>query len=412
MSVLLVCTRDPRGRLSGRKMVLNTIIASLEALGHDVTIAYFSATDDQPDPAAPTGQRYVCLPNPLMLERLWGGLRWLFTGRPSLNEALYFSRRAARVLDRLAKDVKADVVITDMLRTAQYGVVSGLPWIADLDDLLSRRYTILAESYTPSSNILGYYGSRVGRLALRTMPWLMPWVLRREAASLTRREIEVARLATVCTLVSVSEAKALSQASGRNIQPAPMAVTGPTNTPTQAGRVKDLVFLGGLDYGPNLKSVLQYDQHICPALRDAGLGDVKLHVIGHPDGNAPLFSKSIVLEGYVDDLDTALQTYRAMLVPQVLPGGVKTKIIVAALNGTLVLAHSTALDGMGLQHGREILCWESSEDLAKLIKSVEQNEFDIPAITMAARLWADRGYSPKALQATWQDILERAVNHK
>ena len=40
-TVLLVATRDPRGMLNGRKMVLNTIISSFNGLGWDVVVAFF-----------------------------------------------------------------------------------------------------------------------------------------------------------------------------------------------------------------------------------------------------------------------------------------------------------------------------------------------------------------------------------
>ena len=411
LKVLLICTRDPRGRMSGRKMVLNTIVESLVGLGHEVTVAHFGAPEAQGGTSIGRAHRYLTLPNPSLTDRLSGGLRWMFTGAPSLNEALYRSRRARTALMDIAHNIKADVVITDMLRTAQYGHAFGLPWVADLDDLLSRRYETLAASYTAQSNLLGYHDTRVGRVLLGSVSWLMPWVLRREAASAHRREIEVARRADVTTLVSATEAVALTQSSGRKVHSAPMAVSGPTELPPLSGRSEDLVFLGGLDYGPNLRSVLQFDQQISPALAGIGLMDQKLHVIGHPAGKANLFSDAVVLDGYVDDLDTAVQSYRAMLVPEVLPGGIKTKIIVAALNGTLVLAHRTALDGMGLEHGKTILSWDSSDDLAQLLRKLRQGEFDVASITGAARIWAQDRYGPESLQQIWSEIIAKAFSH-
>ena len=391
-------------------MVLNTIIDSLVALGHDVVVAHFGPPEEQGDPSRFRALRFVALPAPSIADRLSGAVGWLLTGSPSLNEALYRSRRAEKVLVGLAKDIGADVVITDMLRTAQYGARLGLPWVADMDDLLSRRYRTLAAGYSAQSNLLGYYNSRWGRVLLAALGWMMPWVLRREAASAQRREIDVARRADVTTLVSATEAEALTQAAGRKITAAPMAVAGPVHLPALTGRSEDLVFLGGLDYGPNLKSVLQFDTQISPKLPGFGLAGLKLHVIGHPAGKEGLFSDSVVLEGYVDDLDCAVQSYRAMLVPEVLPGGVKTKIIVAALNGTLVLAHRSALDGMGLHHGQTVLSWESSDDLARMLCQLRHGEFDVAAITAAARLWAQNRYGPETLRGIWRDILAKANN--
>jgi glycosyltransferase involved in cell wall biosynthesis len=412
LKVLLVCTRDPRGRMSGRKMVLRTITESLSALGHQVTVAYFGAAAVDEAAPATDSHRYIRLPDPSPVDRLSGALRWLFRGSISLNEALYRSARAASALATLAREAGADVIITDMLRTAHYGAVSGLPWVADLDDLLSRRYTTLAAGYNAQTNLLGYYDSRFGRLLLGYGAWLMPLVLRREAKATARREVEVAQSAHVTTLVSATEAEALSRNSGRRVFSAPMAVEGPATLPPCTGRKRDLVFLGGLDYGPNLKSVLQFDRQIGPTLAGHGITDLKLHVIGHPAGQGKAFSDTIVLEGYVEDLDKAVQSYQAMLVPEVLPGGVKTKIIVAALNGTLVLAHRTALDGMGLEHGVDVLAWDHDKDLADLLRRLRQDEFDVGAITAAARHWASERYGREVLVGVWRDILAEAINLK
>lgn len=412
IKVLLVCTRDPRGRMSGRKMVLGTIIESLATLGHEVTVAYFGKSEDHSAGSFSEQYQYVALPNASVYDRLPGVLRWFFMGSLSLNEALYRSRRAEAALIRLTRDIKAEVVITDMLRTAQYGARLDIPWIADLDDLLSRRYSNLAEGYNAHSNLLGYYESGLGRILLRLGSWLVPSILRREAAAAERREIEVARLAHVTTLVSSSEAAVLTQASGRKIWSAPMAVAGPAELPVLTGRSEDLVFVGGLDYGPNLKSVLQFDRLISPALADVGLADLKLHVIGHPAGMSGALSEAVVLEGYVDDLDTAVQSYRAMLVPEVLPGGVKTKIIVAALNGTIVLAHRTALDGMELHDGVDVLAWETSADLAERLRQLRNGQYDLDAMARAARLWAQERYSREVLTQTWHQILASAMNPK
>lgn len=410
VKVLLVCTRDPRGRMSGRKMVLRTIIESLVALGNQVTIAYFGEPEVHGAGPDTDQNTYVALPHPSLFDRLPGALRWLFVGSVSLNEALYHSRRAEAALIHLVHTSKADVVITDMLRTAQYGARLGLPWVADLDDLLSRRYANLAEGYTAQSNLLGYYQSRFGQVVLKFGARLMPSVLRREAAAAQRREIEVARLANVTTLVSTTEAAALTKASGCKVWNAPMAVPGPAELPALTGRSEGLVFVGGLDYGPNLKSVLQFDKLIYPALANVGQADLSLHVIGHTAGKSGQFSDAVILDGYVDDLDAAVQSYRAMLVPEVVPGGVKTKIIVGALNGTIVVAHRTALYGMGLQHGVDVLAWETSAELAEQLRLLRQGAYDLDAMARAARMWAQNHYSPEVLTQTWRQILGTAMS--
>ena len=396
--------------MSGRKMVLHTIIESLRSLGHPVVVAYFgpaSATDVE------DGMRYVALPGPSRMEKISAALGWLFRKTPSLNEGLYQSRRASERLSELVQEEGIAIVVTDMLRTAGYGERLNLPWIADLDDLLSRRYRTMATDPSVQSNILGYYGTGITRLFVRLANFLLPWVLRREAAIIEKREIEVAQKADVASLVSQSEAAFLAEIAGCQVFHTPMAVSGPSALPRQSGRSRELVFLGGLDYGPNLKSVVQFDTEIRPALLQRNVAQPTLHVIGNAGSEGEhRFSEAIALEGYVDDLDTAMQRYKAMLVPQVLPGGVKTKIVVAALNGTVVLAHRTALDGMGLQNGVHVWEWETAEELAQLLVRLREQDLNLEAMAQAAYDWAVENYSAERLRALWDQNIQNSLRGK
>lgn len=397
--ILLILTRDPRGQMTGRKMVLSTIIVSLRDLGHDVTIAYF----DSPNEDHAQDDAYVSLTGASSLRRIVGSGLALIFGRRSANEALYDSRHARLQVSRLIAERRIDLVITDMIRTAPYGQRTGLPWIADLDDLLSSRYDYMAGDMERADNLLGYFEAPLLRRVMSLLARVQPFVLRREAAILRRCEIEVARQADLVSLVSESEAEILGKRSGVSVVSTPMAVPGPTDLQGVHPRPREMVFLGGLDYGPNFTSVQAFERDVLPALVAQGIEDIRLDVIGSSGPKHRIaLSDRIELRGYVDNLDREMQNYRMLLVPRTSPGGVKTKIIVAALNGTLVLAHVTALEGMGLEPGKTVLAWSTADDLAALIISVRSGSVDVPALTNSARAWAVRRYGPAHLRALWQ----------
>ena len=397
--ILLILTRDPRGKMTGRKMVLSTIITSLRDLGHELTIAHFGDVSE----GEAADAAYVALTGASNLRRMLGSGLALTFGRRSANEALYDSGAARLQVSRLIAERKINLVITDMIRTSPYGQRTGLPWIADLDDLLSARYDHLADGTGRADNLLGYHKAPLLRHLTRLLAWVQPLVLRREAAVLRRREIDVARQADLVSLVSEAEAENLGHRAGTFVASTPMAVSGPAHLPDVHGRPREMVFLGGLDYGPNFTSVRDFERDVLPALLEQGIDDLRLDVIGSagPQHRRAL-SDRIALRGYIDDLDSEMQNYRMLLVPKVSPGGVKTKIIVAALNGTLVLAHVTALDGMGLEPGKTALAWSTADDLAALIVSVRLGSMDVPALTNAAHAWAVRRYGPAHLRALWQ----------
>jgi hypothetical protein len=98
-----------------------------------------------------------------------------------------------------------------------------------------------------------------------------------------------------------------------------------------------------------------------------------------------------------------------MLIPAVLPGGVKTKIIVAAMNGTLALAHPSAVDGMDLRDGCEVMLWSTADELAALIHRLRCDDIDLAALASAARAWAEKRHSPAALRAIWRQLVSDAL---
>lgn len=408
MRILLISTRDPRGPMSGRKMILTTIVQSLIGLGHRVTVAYFGKANAAPEVV--DSVRYVGLPRSSAPEEILKlGLAFLF-GHQSLNEALYDNSRARREIEAIVAGERFDLVITDMIRTAHYGASTGLPWIADLDDLLSARYAYLAARPDRADNLIGYHQAPLVQRLTAVFAKVLPVILRREAKVLTRRENWVVANADFVTVVSSSEAAALSSRSGKAIGATPMAVAAPAHQPQPIDRQRELVFVGGLDYGPNFTSLRDFSQKVIPELNKRGLDDFQLDVIGvsepkHRQGLPP----SIALRGYIEDLDRELQSYRAMLVPEVVPGGVKTKIIAAAMNGTIVLAHVTALDGMDIDPDGSVLAWSTPAELADLIARLRAGQIDLAALSEKARDWAQRRYGRTALRVAWAQNIRRCL---
>lgn len=415
LRILLVLTRDPRGRSSGRKLVQRTIIRSLVALGHSVTAAYFGPTEDDPGQDVDTGPRltFLALTGAGRIERALALAGAAVFARSAINEALYHSRRADRELAALMSAQGADLVVTDMIRTARHGAASGLPWIADLDDLLSARYAQMAADRAAPFNLMGYLRAPALRAFLPLLGLALPALLRREAGILRRREAQVVRQASLTTLVSATEAAALSAAAGRRVVATPMAVAGPRHYADPATRPGEMAFLGGMDYGPNLTSLRGFDRIVRPGLMQAGVGPFRLDVIGVADAAQRRgFSPAIRFCGYADDLDAAVQRYRVLLVPQLPPGGIKTKIVVAARNGTLVLAHRSALGGMGMTEGQDVLAWTSAPELAARIEDIRAGRLDCTRMAERAQLWAIAGFGDARLCELWQRNLEMAMAHR
>ncbi len=352
MKVLLLATRDPRGPLSGRKVVLATILSSLERLGHRVDV-WAIGRESKADGGGAFQGRVSTLRPPGLVRVLWNTLRHFAPGRWSVNECLYYSPPILRRLQEIVEAEGYALIVADMIRTAPYAARLGRPWVLDLDDLLSKRYAGMAARGARRDAILGYYSENVPRPLVRPLTVAARWVLRRESRVLARREESWARAADAVCLVGRDEAAELSSRIGAPVFWAPMTISIPTAPADRVGaRPPGLVFLGGLDYQPNLDAVRYYVREVYPHLARQGLRPLALTVIGScPDAaRRELQGAPVRLLGYVDDLGAELQKYQIFLAPIVTGGGLKTKILVAMAWGLPVVSTAFAAEGLGLQH--------------------------------------------------------------
>jgi hypothetical protein len=407
LTILLIATRDLRGRMTGRKAVLQTTVNSLVKLGHHVVVAYFGAGADDGVVGASDDQnhvRYLKVHGPHLWEVLVQLVSGFLVGRRSLNECLYTSRRARTALARFVHAEKVDVVVTDMVRTATYGELLGLPWISDLDDLLSLRYKRIAKERRGLDGLLGYHKTRGLQVLAGLVRPVLETVLRWESTIIARREIAVAQRADLTLAVSAVEAAILGSLSSRPVFTTPISMTGPRQIAPFKDRPRDLVFLGAFSYQPNRDAVRTFDERILRQLGRFGLDDICLHVVGE-DGTGYEFSSNIRFMGYAKELNAELQKYKAMLVPEVLQGGIKTKVVHAALNKVIVLAHDTAVAGMGMEPGVNVLTWRSPEDLAVLLRRVRGNDPGLAVIADNALGWAVTNFGEQRAEAKWKDYL-------
>ncbi|MDQ2067261.1 glycosyltransferase [Xinfangfangia sp. CPCC 101601] len=134
---------------------------------------------------------------------------------------------------------------------------------------------------------------------------------------------------------------------------------------------QDVVFLGGYRHYPNVDAVLHYAQNIAPLIA-AELPQLRFRAIGShaPPEMQALASDQLVIEGFVADLAPALSQARVMLVPLRYGAGLKGKIITAMAHGLPVVTTSIGAEGMGLQHGENVLIADSPDEIAKALVSL------------------------------------------
>jgi glycosyltransferase involved in cell wall biosynthesis len=404
MRILYLLTRSPFGQASGRKAVQRTVLRSLKSLGHDVELCIFDESRDAPEAVA-GACHWLGRPGPLKAG--WNSLIAAIGGGRSINEALYRCPARRTQVQRLAVDGGFDLVIADMIRLAPYAASTGLPWVLDLDDLLSERYAgYLAEGGSRES-LLGYYGRGLPGPLRRLAGWMAGALLRREQRLLTSRETHWARTANAVTLVSAAEAGRLAARIGRDVHAMPMAVDIPA--PVVAGgatRADRAVFVGGLDYQPNLDALRYYAREVHPALVRQGT-DVVLDVVGNadPEQQLELSGANVEFLGYVDDIMATLTRYRVFVAPLVSGTGIKTKVLEAMAAGLGVITTPSGVIGLDVRHGEHCFVARTPREMATQIAEAVARPEIAQDIGERARHYVDRHFSHPVLKSRWRALL-------
>ncbi len=398
-------------RRSGRMSVIDTIVRSVVDSGHHIDVVALSRGEGHPDrwPAGVSLCR-VAPAGPLRIAANTVGVGT--PGRLSLNESLFWSPRAAAYVKGRARALGSDVVIADMLRSYQVAAATGLPVIADLDDLLSARYAQIIADATDTSSLLGYYGARMPAALRSVAARLARRGLRREVGLLARREDEVARSAAVVALVSESEADLLRSRTGAPVHVAPMAVprhgiSSPAPGP-EMGAVP--AFSGGLDYLANLEAVRWFAHEVHPALVRRGRRDVRLHVYGFCDDSTrrSLPSSAVEIHGYVDDMDLALGRHRVFAAPIRSGSGVKTKVVEAMALGLTVVATPVAVHGIGAVDGIHCVSANHADDFADALCTMLDDSVASSRIADEGRRLVEDKFSPEVLAGRWASMIDIA----
>jgi hypothetical protein len=401
--VLLVTTRDIGQRATGRIVVLRTHAEALAALGHEVTVAVVA-------PAPPEESRWtrrfptVHVRSPRLPSVVVSALRALTVGRGSLNEALFVDAGVRRRVTGLVTSTGADLVVLDSLRLSGAVTGVGVPVVVDLDDLLSVRYERLrTTARTDPGAVLGFAAGRVPGplrgIAARVAVLLLGWEARRMAA----REVAVSSSAQAVSLVSRTEAALLAERTGRDVEWLPPAVPVPQEP---AEPCDGLVFLGGLDYLPNVQALRFHRDEVLPHLDPADPRHV-LHVVGHcPDEvRAELDVPGIVLHGFVEDLHAALGR-RLLLAPLVAGGGVKLKVLDGMAHGLPVAGTPGAFEGLGLPDGLELRA-DGGAQLAALVRDLAADPERCREVGLRARTVVRQEFSADAAARRWAGLLGR-----
>lgn len=340
----------------------------------------------------------------------------------TVQEAMFGASTLRDQIHDLVAWLQPDIEVYDTLRLGQHAPEAprGRRRILYLDDLFSVRYErMLAVGAHGDVDInpLGEFAANVPaplRALIRHRAVYRP-VLRMERDRIRRAEARVVHGFDASLLVNVDEVHRLRRVSGndsvRVVHGMLPAVTPPERSPADP---PELVFLGRLNIPHN-------DDAICSFIR-AAMGELvrrhprlRLRIIGKDPSDALLglvaqHAPNVVLEGFVENLDSVFARATVSLAPLRFGSGVKIKMLDALARGVPTLATTVSVEGVPVAPEGENGCFVE-DDLARWPDLIDEmiDPTHNTQLSKAATEFFESVYGREVVTAQYDDIFGLGV---
>lgn len=230
-----------------------------------------------------------------------------------------------------------------------------------------------------------------------------------EAVRLRRIELAKRDFFDAITLVSDAELQAYRDLGGTH--PGAMSVTNGVDLdyfrPQHPGDSRTVIFVGVLDYPPNVEAVTWFADEVLPRLRKK-IPRARLKLVGRDPSPAVRKlgeRRGVRLVGPVDDVRPHLLKAAAVVAPLRFAPGVQNKVLEAMACGKAVVCSPGAAEGIDADPGRHLLVAESPRDYMKHLARLLSDQRVRDRVGDAARLRMELGYDWPTTLAPMVELL-------
>lgn len=272
--------------------------------------------------------------------------------------------------------------------------------VVDLDDLMSRRMSLLLQASQPLSP--GYLMRLLPKpLRVLAMSSLIgQLIVRYERRTLRTIESKLAPLVNALVLLSSEDAKVLIEQSGEQIRPSVEVIPPPTtlvSLPVRPQKPVRFVFIGSDTQTQNRLTI----DYLVDLWRRRNL-TAPLVFYGLWMRDIPL-PPHVVSAGYAEELIQVYDGSSVLLTPSLIAGGVKTKVLEAFAHGVAVIGNSITFESM--ETGDYPLRVDDEEELVRLLTDPDDQADRFEDAAKAGADYIKRVHSPEAFGVRWRAIM-------
>jgi glycosyltransferase involved in cell wall biosynthesis len=414
--LFFLTSRLPYPPSSGRKSSLYYYCKYLHELyGFQIVTACFLEEGDsvgnveKPDFI----EKVVVLGNPSFQTKVKNLLIHTVIGRHyPFQVSLYYDQAIQRHIRDLIRQEQPDLLMCDMIRTAEYLKEFHIPKILDMDDLLSLRYQRQLTSEFQDVNPFGAYFYGLPKLLQRVLSndRLKKMIVGMETRLTRKYEIESAKQYDLVIFVAQKEADELNRTLG-----VPKALAVPLGVETRyfeqmspvVKEAKSISFLGKLSYPQNEAAVFYFCQRILPLII-AQIPDVKFYIVGSSvtDKIKALASPNVIVVGRVDDIRPHISRTRVFVCPVLFGSGIKAKNLEAMAMKVPVVTTPVGAESIEAVNGRDWFICDGDERFAATVVEILNDDKLGEMIGLNGYRYVKDNFDWSVVNDRWNDVLE------
>ncbi len=228
------------------------------------------------------------------------------------------------------------------------------------------------------------------------------------------------QLAHQVTATSTVDAQLLSQLSERLVYSLPNCIDslGTSLLPTLKNPTpesSDFLFVGSLNYEPNVEGLHWFIQEVLPLLRNLLLPhSPKISLVGfHPHPSLIQLTKknNLTLHANPIHIRPFLQSTQVLFVPLLSGSGTRIKILEGMSFGKAIISTTKGQEGLNLTHGQGIWIADSALEFAKGMKTLWNDLKLRKNLETQAKLISQENYDWRKMRPKIKILLQGFKNH-
>lgn len=356
--ILYLTTRLPYPVIGGDKLRIYNILKQLKILGYDITLVSLVSKDDNLKSAQEHNEFYTRL-IPVSFNKKFAyinAVKALFNDKPFIVEYFY-SSAMQKVVDKLLKEEKFDIISGYMIRIAPYlEKYTNQNVIIDIVDAVSMMYERRIKTVKSLFDKL-----KIGI----------------EFIKVKNYEKKCCRIFKSQTVISKVDKKYIESFSPKsNIHIIPNGVDTDYYKPIPADREKNICFVGAMRTIANSEAVKYFATEVFPIIKEV-IPEARFKVIG-AEPRQDLINSIIGIEGVdilgkVNDVREHMKTCKVSVCSTKIAGGVQNKVLEAMSIGIPVVATPEGAEGIDADESILAIA-KTNEEYAQKVIALMNNE--------------------------------------